>query len=441
MVKARVPLWTAEEGMFGLRQWYGLALYVARRFRADGALDKASSLSYTSLLSLVPLMAIALAMLAAFPVFDSVRVQLQGALFKNFVPEVGEQVQRYVTTFVGNAGKLTAAGVIGLVFTAVTLLVTIESSLNAIFRVITHRSPLSRLLVYWTAVTLGPLLVGASFSLSAWFFAAQDWAARAGMSGMVKLVTAALPTGLLMFAFSLLYMAVPNRRVRLRDALTGGIAAGLAFALLRFSFGVYVTQAHAYQSIYGAVAAVPIFLFWTYLSWAVILFGAELAAALPEWRLSRPDLGGPLSARRRLSLALTILAVLLEENRIGGQGHSRRVLLDAVGEGERPFRFVMEKLQAEGYVLQTASGRYVLGRDLLRVSLGDVALLLGLGLGQGESADDSLPWISRISSRLDLAAENQHKALDLPLLGVLDEGEPIWTQLHTGWSQGEEENQ
>jgi len=426
--------------MFGLRQWYGLGLYVARRFRADGALDKASSLSYTSLLSLVPLLAIALAMLAAFPVFDSVRVQLQDALFKNFVPEVGEQVQRYVTIFVRNAGKLTAAGVVGLVFTAVTLLVTIESSLNAIFRVVTHRSPLSRLLVYWTAVTLGPLLVGASFSLSAWFFAAQDWAARDGLSGMIRIVTAALPTALLMVAFSLLYMAVPNRRVRFRDALTGGIGAGLAFALLRFGFGLYVTQARAYQSIYGAVAAVPIFLFWTYLSWAVILFGAELAAALPEWRLSRADLGGPLSARRQLSLALTILAALLDENRVGGKGHGRRALLDAVGEGERPFRFVLDKLQGDGFVVSTTGGRYVLGRDLARVSLGEMALLLGLGLGRGEAEDESLPWIGRISSRLDLAAQHQLQALDLPLLDVLDEGEPIWTQLHAQWKQGDEED-
>lgn len=415
--------------MFGLRQWYGLALYVARRFRADGALDKASSLSYTSLLSLVPLLAIALAMLAAFPVFDSVRDQLQAVLFKNFVPEVGSQVQRYVNIFVHNAGKLTAAGVVGLVLTAVTLLVTIESSLNAIFRVVTHRSPLSRLLVYWTAMTLGPLLVGASLSLSAWFFAAQDWAARAGMSGLVKTVTGALPNVLLMLAFSFLYMAVPNRRVRLRDALVGGIGAGLAFALLRFGFGLYVIQARAYQSIYGAVAAVPIFLFWTYLSWAVVLFGAELAAALPEWRMSRADLGGPLSARRHLSLALNVLAALLEENRVGGRGQGRRALLDAIGESERSFRFVLEKLLDDGYVVPTAGGRYVLGRDLGRVSLGELALLLGLGFGRSDPDDETLPWIGRISSRLDLAAEHQLQALDLPLLDVLDEDEPIWTQL------------
>lgn len=426
--------------MLGLRQWYGLALYIAKRFRADGALDKASSLSYTSLLSLVPLLAIALAILAAFPVFDPVRGQLQAALFKNFVPEVGEQVQRYVATFVGNAGKLTAAGVVGLVVTAVTLLVTIESSLNAIFRVTTHRSPLSRLLVYWTAVTLGPLLIGSSFSMSAWFFAVQDWAAHEGLSGVVKMVTAAMPNLLLMLAFSLLYLAVPNRRVRLKDALAGGIAAGLAFAALRFGFGLYVSQARAYQSIYGAVAAVPIFLFWTYLSWAVVLFGAELTAALPEWRLTRSDLGGPISARRRLSLALTILAVLLEENRMGGRGHGRRVLLDAVGEGERPFRFVLDRLVDKGYVIQTAGGRYVLGRDLRLVTLGDVAHLLDLGLGQGEMGDDSLPWVARIASRLDLAAEQQHKALDLPVIDVLDQGEPIWTQLHDGgWSEQEEE--
>jgi len=412
--------------MTQLRKWLGLGLYVARRFRADGALDKASSLSYTSLLSLVPLMAIALAMLAAFPVFDSARVQLQSLIFKNFVPEVGEQVQRALTTFVGNAGKLTAAGVVGLAFSAIMLLVTIESSMNAIFRVAKARSPVSRLLVYWTALTLGPLMMGASFSLSAWLYAAQDLASKAGLAGVMQNVTSVLPSILLMLAFSLLYIAVPNRRVAWIDAAIGGIGAGLVFAGLRLAFTVYVTQAHPYQSVYGAVAAVPIFLFWTYLSWAVVLFGAELTAALPEWRLSRESLGKPLSSRRRLGLGLNLLAVLLDDLRSSGRGHGRRVLLDTAGESERDMMPVLERLLENGYVVEATSGRYVLGRDLSRVTVGDLARILELGLSDGAVLDTPEPWMQAVSERLAEVALAEHAALNLPLLSILEQA-PVWT--------------
>ena len=249
---------------------WGLARYVARRFQRDGASRMAASLSYTSLLSLVPLMAIALAMLAAFPVFDDIRAQIQGWVFQNFVPAVGEVVQKQVTRFIANAGKLTAAGVVGLALTAIMLLVTIEGAMNAVFRVARDRSPLSRLLVYWTVVTLGPLLIGLSLSLQGYLTAASRWAVG---KANVPLATMPVPTLLSIVAFTVLYMAVPNRRVRAMDALIGGVAAGLLFAALRWGFGLYVTSSGAYTNVYGAVAAVPIFLFWMFLSWTAVQIG------------------------------------------------------------------------------------------------------------------------------------------------------------------------
>ncbi len=401
----------------------GLAAYVEKRFRTDGALNMASSLSYTSLLSLVPLLAIGLAILAAFPAFNHVREQLQATVFRYFVPQVGEQVEQYVGAFVANAGKLTTAGVVGLAFSAVMVLVTIETSLNQIFRVVTPRPPMSRLLLYWTVVTLGPLLLGASLSLSAWFFTVSDWATRAGFSTVTQLLTLTAPTLLLVLAFTLLYQTVPNRHVRPADAVAGAVAASLSFALLRWGFGIYLASAHSYQSIYGAVAAVPIFLFWMYLSWAVVLFGAELAAALPEWRLSRPDLGGSLPAHRRLASALVILEALLEEARRGGKGRSRLDLLDCVGEGEGPFLAVLNRLCDEGYVARTAAGRFVLARDLAAVSLADLVHLLDLGLTSSEAADCATPWMGRIAGYLAEAAQAEAQVLDLPLRSLLEEAE------------------
>jgi len=404
-----------------VRGLYDLGAYIEKRFRADGALNMASSLSYTSLLSLVPLLAIALAMLAAFPVFDGIRERLEAALFHYLVPEVGEQVQGYVAGFVANAGKLTAAGVIGLAVSSVMVLVTIESSLNVIFRVATPRSPMSKLLVYWTALTLGPLLLGASFSMSAYVYAASDWADKAGLSVLTQLIAEASPTVLLVLAFALLYVAVPNRRVKTRDALIGAAAAGTAFTVLRWGFAVYVANSQAYESIYGAVAMVPIFLFWMYLSWTVVLFGAELAAALPEWRLARHDLGGPLPARRRLAMALTILAGLFDDARSNGRGRGRQDLLDAVGEAEAPFLAVLRHLESQGYVVPTADGRWVLGRDLEGVTLADVVHALDLGLAPSEAEAGTAPWMARVSTCLADAARVEAAALDVPLRPVLDE--------------------
>lgn len=403
-----------------------LVLYVSRRYRADGAFDMASSLAYTSLLSLVPLLAIGLAVLAAFPVFDTVRGELQDMLFRYVVPSVGAQLQDYVAVFVRNAGKLTAAGVVGLAFSAIMVLVSIESSLNQIFRVSTPRPALSRLLVYWTALTLGPLLLGASFSLSAWLAAASDWAARAGLWGIVRAVTRAAPTVLLAAAFGLLYVSVPNRRVRLVDAAIGGIAAAAAFAFLRWGFGFYVVNAKVYQSIYGAVASVPIFLFWMYLSWTVVLFGAELTAALPEWRLFQGRLDGSATGRRRLVDALSVLRALFGEARGAGTGCSRLDLLDQTALPERDLRGVLDPLCDAGLVAVTDQARHILARDPASVTVGDVARILGLGLGGGEGPDAHGAIIARLAGPLDDIARSEATALDIPLGKVLaNSGEPL----------------
>jgi membrane protein len=397
------------------------AIYVARRFRKDSALNMASSLSYTSLLSLVPLLAIGLAILAAFPALNLERTKLEDSLFHSLVPQVGAQVQDYVNSFLHNAGKLTAAGVVGLAFTAVMLLVTIEVSLNFIFRVATARPPISRLLVYWTLLTLSPLLFGASFSLSAWIYTVSDWAARAGLSVLTRLLALAAPTVLLMVAFAFLYGIVPHRRIAPSDALGGGLAAGLLFGALRWGFGFYLANSHSYQSIYGAVAIVPIFLLWMYLSWAVVLFGAELTAALPEWRLYRPDIAGPLPARRRLALALSLLATLFADAQKGAKGRTRMELLDVAGESEHALQAVVDRLCYAGYLAVTVEQRYVLGRDMAAVSLADLVHVLDLGLGRIEAEDCAEPWMQPIARHLAAAAQSEGEALSIPVRAALEE--------------------
>ena len=268
--------------MTGLRRWGRTVLKVERRFRGDDALLMAAALSYTSLLSLVPLLAVGLAILAAFPAFEGARIQLQVTLVQNLAPEVGQQVRQVIAGFIGNAGNLTAIGILGLVVTAVLLLVAIEDALNRVFRVTKPRTAMSRLMVYWTVVTLGPILLGASLSITDWLFDSTAADTLPILSGVLSLLGTLFRFAMLVSLFTLLFTAVPHRIVPAREALAGGAVAGIAVALLRFGFHLYVDDLKAYQSVYGALAALPILLFWMYLVWAAVLAGAELTACLME---------------------------------------------------------------------------------------------------------------------------------------------------------------
>ncbi len=402
----RIGPWAQRFGRF--------ALYVARRYDRDGAMTLAASLSYTALLALVPMMAIALAMLAAFPVFGNVRAQLQALVFTNFVPAVGHVVQEQVSHFIANAGRLSAAGIVGLAVSAVMLLVTIESALNHVFRVARPRSALSRVLVYWTVVTLGPLLIGASLSIQGYLTALGRW--HLGRTAATTLA-APLPILLSVAAFTVLFALVPNRQVRPRDALAGGTVAGLLFALLRGVFALYIGYSGSYSTIYGAVAAVPIFLFWTFLSWMVVLIGAEVTAALPEWRIGLARTERRPANERRLTLALHVLAVLHGAALAGNGPVGRRALMQATAAAEAELGHVLYRLEAARYVAPTSRRRIVLARDLSGASLS--GLIEALDLGLALDAALAAPWRLRVEHRLAQARAQASEALNVPLATLL----------------------
>lgn len=390
--------------------------YVAERFQGDRAVRMAASLSYTSLLSLVPLMAIALAMLAAFPVFDDIRDQVQGWIFANFVPAVGELVQERVAAFIANAGRLTAAGVVGLAVTAVLLLVTIEDAFNTVFRVERERSPLAKLLVYWTLVTLGPLLIGLSLSLQTYLAAASHWAL--GQTG-TALFTMPLPTLLSILAFTILLMAAPNRPVLVRDALIGGTVAGVIFAILRGGFGYYVASAEFYTNVYGAVAALPIFLMWMFLSWTAVLVGAEVTAALPERRAGFHREDKSARSSRHLTVALDVLAALGEASRNGKGGVSRRNLLKHSPVAEGDLRPVLLKLLSTAFIVQTQDKSYVLARDLTATTLNDLLRALDLDLALDDSLAARSQWRPAVEQRINAARAAAHDPLSTALAAML----------------------
>jgi membrane protein len=263
----------------GVRDSGSLTWYVLCRFNKDGCLSSAAALSYTTLLAMVPLLALALGILTGFPGFEDVHARIQSFVLRNLVPQAGQAVTSALTSFVENAARATGVGIIGLAFTSIMLFSTINSTFNQIWRVERERPILWRVVVYWAIISLGPMLFGAALSLSGTIFGEIS-----GDRGMRQLISRLLPLAIEIVAFSLLYAITPNRPVRWRHAWLAGVVAAFLFELLKAGYGGYLREFPTYQSIYGALSSIPIFLLWMYLCWAVTLFGAEVAAAMPEWQ-------------------------------------------------------------------------------------------------------------------------------------------------------------
>ncbi|WP_237170230.1 YihY family inner membrane protein [Pandoraea thiooxydans] len=258
--------------------------FVMRRSREDRIPQIAGSLTFTTVLALVPLLAVAFALFTAFPMFNTFRDALQGFLLSHLMPDtVNDQIFRYLNQFAAKAKSLTTVGLIGLLLTSVATMMTIESVFNVIWRVPRPRPLAQRVLVYWAILTLGPLLFGVSLSISSYALS-QSMSLVHTLPLAVAWPLGFLPVLLSAVAFTLLYLYMPHCRVDWRDALTGGTIAALAFEIAKRGFALYIKKFPTYTAVYGAFAAIPIFLLWVYLSWLVTLWGATLTAVLPSFR-------------------------------------------------------------------------------------------------------------------------------------------------------------
>src|SRR5260221_3109905 len=296
--------------------------YTLHRFNRDGCFAASGALSYTTLVSLVPLGVIAIGILSVFPSFADTRQELLALIFRNFVPAISDQGAYWFQYFAGSAAQATAIGVIGIAGTGVLMLVTVEDQLNALWRVTTRRPWTQRILAYWTLMTLGPLLVGMSLTLSTYLDSA---ARRAGIdpdalvqfaSGWPHYFARIVPFILELIACTLLYCIIPNCAVRWRDAAVGATVAAAAIEILKIGFGVYISYLSSYQIVYGAIAAIPIFLLWMYVSWMAVMLGAVVAANLATWRIDE-RLAHLSTGGVRLGFSLALIAALARAQRRG----------------------------------------------------------------------------------------------------------------------------
>lgn len=319
--------------------WLETLRTLRMRFREDHLGLTASSLTFTTLISLVPLVTVTLAIFSAFPMFASFQESLQKYFLQSLVPDnIAKPVMVALTQFAAKANRLGTVGLVFLVFAALALMLTIDRTLNAIWRVRTPRPIAQRVLVYWAAATLGPLVLGVSLSLTSYVVSASRGIVSE-LPGGVSLLLNTIEFVLLAAGMAALFHYVPNTHVRWRHAIAGGVFVSVGFEVAKKALAWYITQVPTFAVVYGAFATVPILLVWIYLGWVIVLLGAVIAAYAPslQMRVARwPDRPGS-----RFGLAVALLAELDRAR----SGEARGLSLVELSEALR-----VDPLQAEPIV-------------------------------------------------------------------------------------------
>ena len=310
----------------------------------------AASLTFSSVLALVPLLAVILAVFTAFPQFAQLRSSLEQELPRSLLPvPYAQTILRYLSEFASKAAGVGAAGLLLLGVTALSMILTVDRILNDIWQVHQRRPLAQRLLVYWAFLSLGPVLVGLSLSVSSYLLAWSDPSVThpgAGLRSLLQLVSPLIGVA----AYSAAYALVPNRRVAWRHAIIGGIVTALTDELMSRGFAAYVMHG-SFLSVYGAFAAVPIFLTWIYLSWLTFLFGAAIAATLPQLRHTR--FNDSKRAGNRAITAVALIKLLYDARRDGVlRAVALRELAQRLRTDDQDLSALLADLETLGYARQ-----------------------------------------------------------------------------------------
>lgn len=347
--------------------WFDTLRTLRQRLREDHLALTAGSLTFTTLISLVPLVTVMLALFTAFPMFGRFQNALQQYFLQSLVPDnIARPVLQALTQFAGQASKLGSAGLILLGITALALMFTIDRTLNAIWRVPKPRPLAQRVLVYWAALTLGPLVLGASLSFTSYALSASR-----GMVGVMPrslgLLFDVIEFGLLALGMAALFRYVPNTHVRWAHAFGGALFVAVGFELAKRALGWYVKSVPGYSVVYGAFATVPIFLLWIYLSWLIVLLGAVVAAYAPSLALRvvrMPDRPG-----ERFALAVALLRALVAARDSAQRGLSVETLAGGLRIDPLQVEPVLDDLVTLGWcgrLDETGAQRHVLMIDTER---------------------------------------------------------------------------
>ncbi len=390
---------------------------VVRLYFEKSCQKSAGALTYMTLFAIVPLLTVCYSMFSIIPAFNTVGDQFQGFIFSQLLPSNEQLIVKYLNDFSNQARKLTAVGVLFLVISAYLMLKNIEKNFNAIWNVPFERRGVANFLLYWAVLSLGPLLLGLALGMKTYVLALQSFVGHYDPFDFVDYLFEWLPWLLTGCAFTLLFVAVPNCKVRLSHAAIGGFLTLMVFELIKAGFTQMVAHSDL-KLIYGAFAVVPLFLMWINLSWMIILGGAVVVRGIGLFQVDAKDRGYPDF--------FGCLLVLWQFHKASEKGESiaNHQLLQ-LGLSTDQWQRIREVLLNGHVIATTQQNEFVLSRDLARLSLQNVKNLLGenprMPLDQTRVQD--LPWFNNAqqllgeldaleSGRLSLSVEDFFEAIE-----------------------------
>jgi len=363
--------------------------YLLQRFNRDGCRQSAAALTYMSLFAIVPMLTLMYSMFSLVPAFNEVGSQVEAFVFSKFLPSSGQEISQYLAEFSSQARKLSSAGVVILMVTSFLMLGNIEKTFNHIWATTGSRKGLAGFLVYWAILSLGPLLLAAGMVMKTYLVSFQLIVDEVDSLGVSAVLFSYLPWLMTWLAFTLLYIAVPNCKVRTSYAIFGGLVTTALFETAKTLFGLLVAHS-SYTSVYGAFAVIPLFLLWIYLLWVLILIGAELVRSLETFRFEGRGTAVP-----------DLLAVVIVLWQCWRRQQKGKTLSDSsmtvVGLDAEHWRRLRNMLLEKNILEKTSRGQYVLIRDLGSITLNDVVSWLGGNFlsstdVMGEKLIASHPW-------------------------------------------------
>lgn len=340
-------------------KWVQFLMYLIKNFLDDNCTQKAALLTYTTLLSIVPILTLLFVILSTIPQLAEAREQIQNLIFSNMLPSTGMQVSKYLNQFANNSSNLTIMGVGILFFTTISTLTTIETAFNQIWRVEKKETSWLNLVRYWVIITLLPIVLAVVMIVSSTVQSLSFLNQKIGGYGIdwaiwVQIVSIAI----FLMGLVALYWFIPRCQVRFKHALVAGIVVGIIFEILRLTFGVIVDNFTSYKAVYGAFAILPLFLLWIYISWNIILLGVQISYCLTIFETKE------IFPRHALFSLMDMLNVLYREHK-KGNAVTEAGLRDVLGRQEMPNWYTyISFLQDNNLIATSEKDEYVLKRSL-----------------------------------------------------------------------------
>ncbi|WP_151824362.1 YihY family inner membrane protein [Acinetobacter bereziniae] len=404
---------------FYQQTWFQFILFVIRRFEADRCRDQAGSLTYTTLFAVVPMLTVFLVIISSIKALEPARQQLQQMIYSNFLPKTSIAFDKAFNVFTENSSNLTVIGVLFLFITTVLMLTSIESVFNRIWRVKETRNGIIGFMRYWTIISLGPILLGSAFVISSTLASMNVLSNNfAGYEVDGTALFAVISFALTTLGFFILYWTIPNRSVPIKAAAIAGVFGAVAFELLKNLFGFVMTNFTSYTLVYGAFAAVPIFLLWIFLSWNIVLLGVEISYALTAFHT------GKVQTRHPVLMMLDILELFYKKQKTG-QVVTDTEALDILGRGEiGRWPLYVQLLEKQNLVKRTDNNEYVLVRNLDEIDFWSFYTSLPYTLPRRKDVEhvhDDDVWMKHIGPTLIESDEYLAAKLSIPLSTILDD--------------------